>query len=45
VVDLLVARGADKTIKDKQGKTASDLTSLTVLRDKLASGPNSQRSN
>jgi ankyrin repeat protein len=35
-VDLLLARGADKTLKDKQGKRASDLTSLTALRDKLA---------
>jgi len=39
-VDLLLARGADKSIKDKQGKAASDLTSLTALRDKLAAGPN-----
>jgi ankyrin repeat protein len=35
-VDQLLAHGADKSIKDKQGKTASDLTSLTALRDKLA---------
>jgi ankyrin repeat protein len=35
-VDLLLARGADKTLKDKQGKTAGDLTSLTALREKLA---------
>ena len=35
-VDLLLARGADKSLKDKQGKTAGDLTSLTALRDKLA---------
>ena len=35
-VDLLLARGADKTLKDKQGKTAADLTSLTALREKLA---------
>jgi ankyrin repeat protein len=35
-VDLLLAHDADKTVKDKQGKTASDLTSLTALRDKLA---------
>lgn len=35
-VDLLLAHGADKSLKDKQGKTASDLTSLTALRDKLA---------
>jgi ankyrin repeat protein len=35
--DLLLARGADKSLKDKQGKTAADLTSLTALREKLAS--------
>jgi len=35
-VDLLLAHGADKSLKDKQGKTAGDLTSLTELRDKLA---------
>ena len=35
-VDLLLARGADKSLKDKQGKTAGDLTSLTALREKLA---------
>jgi uncharacterized protein len=35
-VDLLLARGADKTLKDKQGKTAADLTTLTALREKLA---------
>lgn len=35
-VDLLLASGADKTLRDKQGKTASDLTSLTSLREKLA---------
>ena len=33
--DLLLARGADKSLKDKQGKTAADLTSLTALREKL----------
>jgi hypothetical protein len=37
-VDVLLAHGADKTIRDKQGKTAGDLTSLTALREKLASG-------
>ena len=37
VAELLLARGADKTLRDKQGKSASDLTSLTALRDKLAS--------
>ena len=36
-VDLLLAHGADKTLRDKQGKSASDLTTLTVLREKLAS--------
>ena len=35
-VDILLAAGADKTIKDKQGKRAGDLTSLTALREKLA---------
>jgi ankyrin repeat protein len=35
-VDVLLAHGADKSLKDKQGKTAGDLTSLTALRDKLA---------
>ncbi len=39
-VDLLLARGADKTLKDKEGKRASDLTSLEALRDKLAANPN-----
>jgi ankyrin repeat protein len=39
-VDLLIARGADKSLKDKEGKRASDLTSLTALRDKLAANPN-----
>ena len=39
-VDLLLGRGADKTLRDKQGKTAGDLTSLTALREKLAANPN-----
>jgi ankyrin repeat protein len=39
-VDLLIARGADKTLRDKEGKRASDLTTLTALRDKLAANPN-----
>ena len=39
-VDLLLASGADKSLKDQQGKTASDLTTLTALRDKLAANPN-----
>ena len=38
-VDLLLAHGADKSLKDKQGKTASDLTSLTALRAELAGQP------
>ena len=33
--DLLLARGADKSLRDKQGKSAADLTSLTALREKL----------
>jgi ankyrin repeat protein len=37
--ELLLARGADKSLKDKQGKTASDLTTLTALRAELAPGP------
>ena len=35
-VDLLLARGADKSLRDKQGKSAADLTTLTALREKLA---------
>jgi ankyrin repeat protein len=35
-IDLLLARGADKTLRDKEGKSAADLTSLTALREKLA---------
>jgi ankyrin repeat protein len=38
-VDLLLAHGADKTLRDKQGKKAGNLTSLTALRDKLAAAP------
>ncbi len=34
-VELLLARGADKTLRDKQGKSAADLTNLTALREKL----------
>jgi uncharacterized protein len=34
-VDLLLARGANKSLRDKQGKSAADLTSLTAVRDKL----------
>jgi uncharacterized protein len=35
-VDLLLAHGADKSLRDKQGKSAADLTTLTALREKLA---------
>jgi uncharacterized protein len=35
-VDLLLARGADKTLRDHDGKTASDLVSDEALRKKLA---------
>jgi len=33
--DLLIARGADKNLRDKLGKSAADLTSVTALREKL----------
>ncbi|WP_160168983.1 ankyrin repeat domain-containing protein [Bradyrhizobium sp. Ai1a-2] len=36
VATLLLARGADPSIKDKTGKRAADLTVLTSLREKLA---------
>ena len=36
IVDLLLARGADGSLRDKQGKKAGDLTSLTALREKLS---------
>ncbi|MEI9925113.1 MAG: ankyrin repeat domain-containing protein [Bradyrhizobium sp.] len=35
IADLLVARGADASLKDKAGKRAADLTRLTSLREKL----------
>ena len=35
-IDVLLAHGADKSLKDKQGKMASDLTSVTALRAELA---------
>jgi ankyrin repeat protein len=36
IVDVLLARGADRSLKDKAGKRAGDLTVLTALREKLA---------
>lgn len=35
VVTLLLARGADPSLRDKAGKSAADLTVLTSLREKL----------
>src|ERR1700733_3075664 len=35
IVNLLVARGADASLKDKAGKRAADLTVLTALREQL----------
>ena len=35
IADLLLARGADPSLKDKAGKRAADLTVLTSLREKL----------
>ncbi len=35
-VDLLLAKGADKALRDKSGKTAADLATNEVLRKKLA---------
>jgi ankyrin repeat protein len=37
--EALLARGADRTLKDKDGKTASDLASGTALRAELAGRP------
>jgi uncharacterized protein len=36
IVDLLMARGADASLKDKAGKRAADLTRLSSLRERLA---------
>ncbi|MDB5516291.1 MAG: ankyrin repeat protein [Tardiphaga sp.] len=36
IVDVLLARGADRSLKDKAGKRAGDLTVLTALRERLA---------
>ena len=35
IVNLLVARGADASLKDKTGKRAADLTRLSSLRERL----------
>ena len=35
IADLLLARGADPALKDKDGKRAADLTVLTSLRERL----------
>jgi ankyrin repeat protein len=36
IANLLLARGADSSLKDKDGKRAVDLTVLTSLRERLA---------
>ena len=36
IVALLLARGADQSLKDQAGKRAADLTSLSSLRERLA---------
>jgi ankyrin repeat protein len=36
IADLLLARGADPALKDKDGKRAADLTVLTSLQERLA---------
>jgi uncharacterized protein len=36
IANLLLARGADPSLKDKAGKLASDLTVVTALRERLA---------
>jgi ankyrin repeat protein len=35
IADLLLARGADPSLKDKAGKSAADLTLLSSLRERL----------
>jgi len=35
IATLLLARGADPSLKDKAGKRAADLTSLSLLRERL----------
>jgi uncharacterized protein len=36
IAALLLARGADPSLKDKAGKRAADLTTLSSLRERLA---------
>jgi ankyrin repeat protein len=36
VVDLLLGRGADRTLRDKGGQTAADLAPTEALKGKLA---------
>jgi ankyrin repeat protein len=35
IANLLLARGADPSLKDKTGKSAADLTVLSSLRERL----------
>jgi ankyrin repeat protein len=35
VVTVLLARGADPSLRDRAGKRAADLTALTALRERL----------
>ena len=35
MVDVLIARGAMRDLKDKDGKTALDLTADNAIRDRL----------
>jgi len=35
IAELLMARGADASLKDKAGKRAADLTRLSSLRERL----------
>jgi ankyrin repeat protein len=35
IADLLLARGADPSLRDKAGKRAADLTTVSMLRDRL----------
>lgn len=35
IANLLLARGADRSLKDKSGKRAADLTTVSLLRERL----------